>query len=1114
MATQERIQQLEERRLERLIINNYNNVSKKIALLEKKKTLHQRRWFWELLQNAKDAKKPNEKVSIKLEYDGEEIIFSHKGLPFSEDDIIHVIEHGSTKRDDESKTGQFGTGLITTHLLSLKVRVIGRLDTGEFFNFILDRTLNVDNDSNEKSSFNNFTKSLTDKSSLKGDYTTSFIYKLDDEGKAVADETIGQLKDILPLVMSFNDDIGDIEIINKTDEITVSKKDSFTKIDKKEHSAFYNRIYHYEISNNDNEPIPLQVLVYNSPEFEIAIPVTIDNSIESDTNITIIPLGNIPKLFYDFPLFGTEKTGFPFAINSKQFDVYEERNNIYLGDEDKEEVKQNKLIIENALKVWGRGSLSSFLNPEMYFNYSATKLQDIDEKWMNKWLRGAVKHTFENHTVTNQNIPIAKLKIPYPFNEKFHSILKSLFGQEVLHFEILEEWKPILDNIVALQKTTFDKLTFSFTVDKICEFITERKTVERLQTSFANKDIDVFEWLNSLYAFFNKLKENDAYKSFAFDSKKIYPNQLGEFVTLTQLDFDDNINEKIKEIAKDFDCVQEPNLLDKRIKKIKPNSSKNNDKTINEIESYIQSQDNHTKFSKGLAKLLKWKIDNKSGLNNIKNTFITTKDKDERRSLFVNEQSILLASALYWNEKFPTYEKLVEPKFVLSGEYFEYLTKDDINYLANNNLLYSLPYIVRHEIPTQEEFDLLIAQNTVSDKVNLPEVFENVVENKKVFTFSDVPYLSSNDKSIFIHAKKSIDNSIDLLNFVILELLDYDDFFDKRIEVEGYELKYEQCYWVQKLKSKNWVKYKTKEAVSIPSTTSISPLLSTKNVRANEINNSDLEKRAKFFNILGMSISDVYRNRIKNDDIKLNWDLLFVKFLTNKRFEKEPQLAQQLLDDDKFLSRYEEQIRSREQIKTNRDVGVNFENIFKGLFKSDEFLKNNYVLDRRPVGRDFEFYEADNEENNIEEFDLLGDNKEEELITINSYMIELKTTKSPFIQMSNLQGKNAILKSDKFILAVLPINDKKYDTEQYVKKHVKFITNIGELLKPISEVHSRYEEAKKAVKKVNESNIHLELEKGIIKFKVDEEIWESDEAKNFDEFIDWLKNKETKYKNE
>lgn len=85
-----------------------------------------RRWVWELLQNAKDV--CIDKVKIKIYFNEEEGIlkFYHTGKPFDVQSITFLIEQVSTKQRDSAKaetTGKFGTGFLTTHLLSEIVNV-------------------------------------------------------------------------------------------------------------------------------------------------------------------------------------------------------------------------------------------------------------------------------------------------------------------------------------------------------------------------------------------------------------------------------------------------------------------------------------------------------------------------------------------------------------------------------------------------------------------------------------------------------------------------------------------------------------------------------------------------------------------------------------------------------------------------------------------------------------------------------------------------------------------------------------------------------------------------------------------------------------------------------
>jgi len=101
-----------------------------------------KRWFWELLQNASDY---NDKVHVKLTFEKNRIIFSHTGAPFSTNDVLNVIAPDSGKDTDEIETkdniGKFGSGLISTHILSSHINVKGIVkseDEESYYGFNLD----------------------------------------------------------------------------------------------------------------------------------------------------------------------------------------------------------------------------------------------------------------------------------------------------------------------------------------------------------------------------------------------------------------------------------------------------------------------------------------------------------------------------------------------------------------------------------------------------------------------------------------------------------------------------------------------------------------------------------------------------------------------------------------------------------------------------------------------------------------------------------------------------------------------------------------------------------------------------------------------------------------
>lgn len=106
-----------------------------------------RRWIWELVQNASDCAFSNRGINIIVNYEKhkEELKFTHDGKPFKYANLIDLITQIPSKQSDEDeKTGKFGTGFISTHLLSETVKLTSVLhnDDGSMkeFECIIDRS--------------------------------------------------------------------------------------------------------------------------------------------------------------------------------------------------------------------------------------------------------------------------------------------------------------------------------------------------------------------------------------------------------------------------------------------------------------------------------------------------------------------------------------------------------------------------------------------------------------------------------------------------------------------------------------------------------------------------------------------------------------------------------------------------------------------------------------------------------------------------------------------------------------------------------------------------------------------------------------------------------------
>ena len=97
------------------------------------------RWIWELLQNARDASSGCTNLIASIEYRSGELAFRHNGRGFTQKEIAHLILHGSTKIEEDEAIGKFGSGFLTTHLLSPVIKISGYLKDGRSFDFSLNR---------------------------------------------------------------------------------------------------------------------------------------------------------------------------------------------------------------------------------------------------------------------------------------------------------------------------------------------------------------------------------------------------------------------------------------------------------------------------------------------------------------------------------------------------------------------------------------------------------------------------------------------------------------------------------------------------------------------------------------------------------------------------------------------------------------------------------------------------------------------------------------------------------------------------------------------------------------------------------------------------------------
>ncbi|MBE9111125.1 hypothetical protein IQ273_17100 [Nodosilinea sp. LEGE 07298] len=360
-----------------------DKIIKRLNELEQTVGLNQGRWIWELLQNAKDSiiDFPNRKVSVEIILDKTHIEFKHNGACFTERDIRGLINQISSKEVFENKenkrTGKFGTGFLTTHLLSKVVRVKGVLiiESQELFRFECKIDREAENTlqllPKIQHTWEEFDKSLTEISPTCAELErTSFIYNLKtDQQKETSLAGVEEFLKLVPLVLIFNQEIKEIILIDRVQ----SKNIHFSREEnKQEHIYIISRV-----ANGEKQTLP--ILSFFGENVSIAAQLR-----EMGGKYFVEENSNHPKLFCNFPLIGTEKFYLPVIVNSFYFNPRTERDGIWLK-ENNDKVAENKKLLEAAISLF-HDSVAYVSEENIFelYNLADTRMPKLDEASLDK----------------------------------------------------------------------------------------------------------------------------------------------------------------------------------------------------------------------------------------------------------------------------------------------------------------------------------------------------------------------------------------------------------------------------------------------------------------------------------------------------------------------------------------------------------------------------------------------------------------------------------------------------------------------------------------------------------------------------------------------------------
>ncbi len=515
-----------------------------------------KRWIWELCQNAKDVCNDTGKVKICIFFDEEngKVVFKHNGKSFSMDNLISLINQVSSKdKGDgtERKSGKFGTGFLTTHLLSEIVDVSGILEIEEGklsrFNITMDRTGRERNEiigSLDKtiSQLYEYIPLSEGEDIDKDAYNTVFEYELNSEGIEVAQEGLENLRISAPYVLAMLRDIEEI-CLEATDEV-------YRYVGECECGLENASVHEISYCSGRNEG---SVFVLDLTEDDTTIMISLE---KMEHGVFIKPFDkNQPRLFCDFPLIGTETFSFPVIVWSRVFNPTEPRDGIYLNCNSKEkiddEIVENRRILERACELYKR--LLDYVSEKQWDGiYNITCIQSCTvEKWLDKeWMEEVVISKCKDiilHTpiICNSNNEMVELLDYWDdeqvdiisdsdecIRERMWDLLHGIAPNRIMRREDIHNWYYSLWN--GCNK---------YNSKSLIKDVSEYQNIETLQSKLSDRRWQ--EWLADLYYLINEKKEWSYVNS---NQIPIIPNQKGQFCATSNLLFDNNVLAEYKEI--------------------------------------------------------------------------------------------------------------------------------------------------------------------------------------------------------------------------------------------------------------------------------------------------------------------------------------------------------------------------------------------------------------------------------------------------------------------------------------------------------------------------------------------------------------------------------------
>lgn len=1054
--------------------NTAQGVYQKLNELMSNRASRLTRWIWELLQNARDASMGTDSLIATVQCLPNELTFLHNGKGFTDREIAHLIFAGSTKIEEEETIGQYGSGFLTTHLLSSVVEVSGELDDSKWFNFRLERkpgTVDELRKSMEQAydDFSNCTPSL--QGPIPDCFTTRFVYPVEDDARDAVEKGIAMLKQCAPFVVVFNQEFSRIDIENCGETMC------FEVVERPPLDSEGIQQITVAESTDENRR-ERKYLLAQGEETSVAIPLESDGD-----SLVCSPIEDTPRLFLGFPLVGTESFSFPAVINSFKFTPTEDRDGVYLGQSDNDENIRNQGVIEEAcqllVKMLRYAASSGWRNAHLL-----TKIPPIQKQnWLNtKWLG---EHVIENFIKEIRQTPAV-------LNEDGNTVAPANAmllleegdaGVKAL-WDLLADWRgnrerlPRQDEAAGWCKaikswaSVSDRCASEFGVDgaQLARRVDDRCSSLADLQNWLQENVCAVDWLNRLYGFLigNEFKD-------VIRNRRFVPNQVGEFHQLSTLYRDLGISEELKNIAKLLGWRIRRKLRDIRLTSLGKETGKGDwdgeyvvGKLVEELKKRARENPDNN-FKEASARLFAW-IVNQKDWNRLQGFPVFAEDGNSGSfsCLYLpsaaQDSEPPLAPVSSWQGGLETFADLFPPNRIVADAFFEVLPKPDTwGRLNEQNLVRMDMIICRNEKVNFKDFSSEEDLEDRDHKAVEPVTVIDIVEREKI-----MERVSDSRPRAHLFWQ--------FLTERIIRKADPGLEFKKARCGCGDIHKYSPAAWLMPVRNNKWIREKDKRSPA--NAQSLASLLRDSGWDPSSLNQNP--EVVKLLQAIGVSQFDLMRGFVTESDEERSVQesvLTEILVASGDNLSRVPELVQYMANDEHLLQHLEERRDRMHIARKNQQLGQHVEELVKANLK-----QSGFCVHRTGTGSDFEIAE---DTVDLGVLDIVQGSQH--------WLVEVKSTRGQSVLMSSGQAETAVEEVGRFLLCIVPIVEDTEPDLDTVKKDMRFINNIGSHIALLCQDFADLEDRLAEVT-ANRSfeGFRLVYEAGTRGIRVSKSVWESD----------------------